>query len=112
MARSGFDLTSYNWPDEYYQVTLRTITDFAFTQRTFAPRSALVARHVRDGYREEVEYHGQPFDASQFELVEGRWDHEHCAVCRFRLEPGHSFWENTTGMLLCDVCHDHVQCLR
>ena len=106
--KSGFDLASYNWNDEYYQVVLRDLHTTDFVQGTFTAKPGLVARS-QGGYTVSSEYHGQPFDADKQEVVPGHWDHEHCTVCRFRIEPGHTYWESRdTVWLLCDVCHDYV----
>jgi hypothetical protein len=52
---------------------------------------------------------GGEFDADELDLVQGRWDHEHCIVCYFRIEPGYTYWQNGDGLIVCDVCHQHVQ---
>lgn len=109
MPRSGYDPDSYDWSKEYYQIGLRDIRDVQFHQHTFAPLPALVARRANNGYREEVEYWGQEFDPESWEVVEGRWDHHHCLVCRFKITTGHTYWENGDEMIVCDVCHDHIR---
>ena len=107
--KSGFDPASYNWNDEYYQVSLRDLHTTDFVQGTFTTKPGLVARSPQDGYTESSEYVGQPFDSGKHEVVPDHWDHEHCTVCRFRIEPGHTYWESRdTVWLLCDVCHDYV----
>jgi hypothetical protein len=52
-------------------------------------------------------YHGGPYNEEEYELVENLWDHEHCGVCHFSIEEGHSYWEDGEGAILCDACHDH-----
>ena len=64
---------------------------------------------VSRGYREEIEYTGQPYDEAKYELVRDRWDHYHCKVCDFRINAGYTYWENASGMLVCDVCHGYIQ---
>jgi hypothetical protein len=108
MKSSGYDPASYDWSDEYYQISLREIRDHRFDQHMFTPGPALVARRAQGGYREEIEYHGQEFDPQSYELVQGRWDHQHCVLCRFPIKAGCSYWVNRADTILCDVCHDHV----
>jgi hypothetical protein len=70
-------------------------------------RSALVAKEQVNGYRMSKDYHGEPYDETKFDLVEGMWDHEHCSVCWFRITDGYTYWENTKRIkLLCDACHE------
>jgi hypothetical protein len=109
MPRSGYDPASYDWSDEYYQVSLREIQDRTFEQRTFLPGPALVARQSHDGYREEIEYTGQAYDPAAYELVEGRWDHQHCEVCRFKVKTDHTYWQNRAGTIVCDACYDYIR---
>jgi hypothetical protein len=78
-----------------------------FVQRTFSSHAALVAREPVNGHRMSRDYHGEPYDASKFELVEGKWDHEHCSVCWFTINDGHTYWENGNRIkLLCDACYE------
>lgn len=54
-----------------------------------------------------TDYRGQPYDQSEFDLVEGRWDHEHCGICWFTITDGFTYWENADRIkLLCDACHE------
>jgi len=107
--KSGWPDDGRDWDQEYYRIGLEQLVDRTFVQKTFAPAAALVAKKPVDGYRLEREYTGGEFDADEFELVQGRWDHDHCLVCYFRIEPGHTYWENGDGLIVCDVCHEHVQ---
>jgi len=68
----------------------------------------VLAKRPVDGYRLEREYTGGEFDADELDLVQGRWDHEHCIVCYFRIEPGYTYWQNGDGLIVCDVCDEHV----
>ena len=109
MMRSGYPPESYKWDEEYYQVTLRDLGDLNFVQSEFSPKPALVPRKTRQDGLVETEYNGQPFDSDEFELVARRWDHQHCKSCLFRIEEGYSHWQNETGVILCDECHDYVK---
>jgi hypothetical protein len=107
--KSGFDPETYDWESEYYQVSLRNLRTREFAQHTFTRRPALVARSAVTGYSGCVDYRGQPFDKDTYDLVPDRWDHDTCTVCRFRIEPGHSYWEDADSVwLLCDQCHAYV----
>ena len=75
----------------------------AFTAKTFELRPALVAQ---DGT--SIQPHdGAPFDATQFRLDPTAWDHEHCDICNFCIDPGFSYWEGADGDVLCDDCYEH-----
>ena len=103
--KSGDPTLSRN--DDYSRGEFVRLRGHPFTQRTFHPQPALLAREPVNGHRLWQNYHGGPFDATQFELVEAMWDHEHCAVCFFSIQDGHTFWSDEGGVtLLCDACHD------
>ena len=92
---------------EYYRKAFSEILDRNFVQRTFSSHAALVAREPVNGHRMWQDYHGEPYDASKFELVEGKWDHEHCSICWFTINDGHTYWENGNRIkLLCDACYE------
>jgi hypothetical protein len=52
-------------------------------------------------------YDGGPFDESQFRLIKGGWDHDHCGVCLAKVEPGDEWWANVPPDQggLCLECH-------
>jgi hypothetical protein len=63
---------------------------------------------------QELPYHGQRFDPSQFQLVEGGWDHEHCSVCSAKIVEGDRYWPNTDleeggEVDLCETCYQRFQ---
>jgi hypothetical protein len=90
---------------EYHRKHLAEITDRAFVQRTFSSHAALVAKQPVNGHRMWTDYRGQPYDKSEFDLVDGMWDHEHCSICWFTIKDGFTYWENTNRItLLCDAC--------
>ncbi len=98
---------SVNREDECYRWGFAEIRNRTFVQRIFSTRPALVARAPVNGHRAWKDYHGEPFDTNEFELVEGLWDHEHCSVCWFTITDGYSYWENEGRIqVLCDACHD------
>lgn len=99
---------SIHWEDEYYQSGLANIGAKDFVNKAFEARPSLVRRHPRDGWYEEREYKGGDYDADEFKLLPGGWDHEHCGVCGWRIEPGDSYWENSEQFILCDRCHAYV----
>ncbi|MGA2177012.1 MAG: hypothetical protein ABSH38_18715 [Verrucomicrobiota bacterium] len=93
--------------DEYYRKAFAQIRDRHFEQRTFSSRPALVAKEPLNGHRMWKDYHGEQYDKSEFDLVEGMWDHEHCSVCWFTIKDGYTYWENDRRIkLLCDACHE------
>jgi hypothetical protein len=89
--------------DDYYREEFAEIEDRQFVQRTFSSTPAL----VRNDGKMWQDYTGEPFDSSEFHVVDGMWDHEHCSVCLFTIKDGHTYWENTNRIkLLCDACHE------
>ena len=93
--------------DEYHRGLFSEIGDRDFVQRTFSVRPALVAKEPVNGHRMWKDYHGEPYDKSKFDLVEGMWDHEHCSVCWFSIKEGFTYWENAKRIkLLCDACYE------
>jgi hypothetical protein len=92
---------------EYYRKEFADISDRAFVQRTFFSRPALVTKHPVTGHRMWTDYQGEPYDKSEFELIEGMWDHDHCSICWFTIKDGFTYWENTNRIkLLCDACYE------
>jgi|SRR5215831_11276484 len=93
--------------DEATTKAFAEIRDRQFEQRTFSTRPALVAKQLVNGHRMTRDYHGEPYDAAAFDLVEGMWDHEHCSVCWFKIKDGYTYWENQKRIiLLCDACYE------
>jgi hypothetical protein len=93
--------------DEYHRKQFAEIGDPAFVQRTFFSHAALVAKQPVNGHRMWKDYHGEPYDKSEFDLVEGMWDHDHCSICFFTIKDGFTYWENTNRVrILCDACYE------
>ena len=119
--RSGYENYDGIWGNEYYEEEFAEIADRVFTQRTLVSGDALVSKsplspeelpedspaRVHEDGTVLIPYVGQPFDSSEFALVKGEWDHEHCGVCRYSIGDGETFWVNASGDILCDACHDH-----
>ena len=106
---SGWPADGRNWRDEYYRIGLDQITDRAFVQLTFSPGPALVEKKPPPGHQAWREYIGQAFDPEEFDLVPNLWDHQHCIVCDFTINPGHTYWRNGQDLIVCDVCHEYVE---
>jgi hypothetical protein len=103
--KSGDYSISHN--DDFFRREFSQISDRNFTQRLFLSQPALVAKQPVNGHRAWREYKGEPYDKSEFDLVEGMWDHEHCAICFFTISDGFTYWENNRRIkLLCDACHE------
>jgi hypothetical protein len=93
--------------DKYHSDEFAEIADREFVQRTFTTHAALLAKERLNGCTVYSDYHGEPYDNSKFDLVEGGWDHEHCSICFFTIKDGHTYWQNTNRIeLLCDPCHE------
>ena len=59
----------------------------------------------------DTEYTGREFDPSEWTVVEGRWDHEHCRLCFATIceEPGEGCFPEgfvaEGGSWICPECH-------
>lgn len=84
----------------------RTFKKCTFTLIRFEPYAAL-----RSLGGDETDcsvwapFRGQSFDESNLELVPSGWDHEHCDVCRKRIEDGDWYW-SSSGLPHVDFCKD------
>ncbi len=93
-----------------FQKAIQGIRDLNFTQRTFHPKAALIAKELVNGSRLCKEYKGGDFDQNEFEKKDAFWDHEHCAICWFKILDGHTYWQNQGAVtILCDACHEHLR---
>src|ERR1700753_3458615 len=93
--------------DEYYRKEFAALKERKFEQRVFSARPALVSKEPVNGHRMWKDYHGEPFDSNQFDLVEGMWDHDHCGICWFTIVNGFTYWESDGRIkLLCDACYE------
>jgi hypothetical protein len=109
IMRSGYDPTSYEWDSEHYQAVFRQLIDLDFRRLDFMPQPALGPGSVRRDRSIAVEYDEQEFDPKEFEVTGDAWSHQHCKSCLFTITPGHSYWQNRAGEILCDQCHDYVE---
>ena len=107
MKSGDFDY-EYNWPAA--EEDFANILDFDFVQNTFTSKPSLRARKGSDGWIKESEFKGQPFDESEFEIVLGAWNHEHCTLCLVAITGGMTFWTNQDDIvILCDKCYEHFE---
>ena len=94
---------------EYDRKAFSELSNRQFEQRTFSSRPALVSKERVTGLRNWKDYHGEPYDESKFNLVEGMWDHEHCCICWFSIKDGYTYWGNEGRInLLCDACYEAI----
>ncbi|MHB8131660.1 MAG: hypothetical protein ACYDEX_21990 [Mobilitalea sp.] len=96
--------------DEYYKKTWAETIDKAFTQTVFAPYPALVCKELVNGHRQWAPYNGREYDKGKYEMVENKWDHEHCSICNFKITEGNTYWFNKNRIrLLCDECYEYYK---
>jgi len=107
-ARSGFDDYSGIHGDKRYDACFARVKTHGFDGRIFSPLPGLVRRRANGGVFVKP-YRGRKYNRGKWELVEGAWDHEHCAVCDFTIVDGHSYWDSGVGCCLCDACHEHYR---
>jgi hypothetical protein len=89
--------------NKQFREALLAITDRQFEQRTFSSRPALITKKPASDPRvlhEIQDYRGQHYDPSNFEFVEGLWDHDHCSECGFEITAGHTYWENPKNSIV------------
>ncbi len=99
--RSGYDKMS-EWINPYYTDLFKEIIDLRFRHRIFEKGPALISE---DGTLQQ--YLGQPFDPESSRLEPDGWTHEHCEVCSFTINEGHTYWVNDDGACLCDTCYEY-----
>ncbi len=106
--KSGHDHYNGIWGNPYYDNEAISLANLVFEHRVFVKGPALVARKAKDGWTTQKEYKGEPFDDSEWRLVEKGWDHQHCRVCQFSIEEGMTYWiTQDEKFILCDACHEH-----
>ena len=103
--RSGDRSLDRNEP--YCRDEFEEISDREFSQTVFHPYPALVSKAPVNGHRMWKAHYGGDYNKEKYDLVKGKWDHEHCSICRFKIIDGYSYWENKNKVkLLCDECYD------
>lgn len=108
--KSGYDNYDGIWGNPYYDKEAVPLLGLKFTSHTFTKSPALVAINAANGFRQEIEYKGQPFDARDWRLVPNRWDHQHCCVCQFSIAEGMTYWSTEDERrILCDACYEHYK---
>lgn len=62
------------------------------------------------GERVLIPYEGGPYDATDFSIEKGAWDHEHCKRCGETIEPMTLCWVSTgdSYVILCESCHKQI----
>lgn len=109
--RSGFDNHSGIWGNPYYEENPPPdLSPAVWKQLTFQPGPALVALNpeaMGEAPGTLHRYAGEDFDPALFRLEPGVWDHEHCEVCNYSINPGFRYWEDPDGRCLCDACYEH-----
>ncbi len=71
---SGIDYNNF-----VVKIEFDSIDDKQFRQTVFHPLPALVDK-VNKGWSA---YRGGNYDRTKFEVIDGKWDHDHCYMCYF-----------------------------
>ena len=104
--RSGDEFPIDDWSTRDEQFA--TISDRAFVRKTFHEYPSLRSKSPRNGYIESIPYRGQAFDANEWLIVPGGWNHEHCSLCWTTIKEGMTYSVNGNEVtILCDYCRDH-----
>jgi hypothetical protein len=109
--RSGYDdeYVESDWTSFDCQIADEVI-DKTFTQTTFHVLPSLRSRRAEAGWVCSKPYHGGEFDATEWAVVSGGWDHEHCTLCFARIVDDMTYWANGNEVvILCDRCFDHYR---
>ena len=86
------------------------ISDFNFVRKVFRSVPSLRTRKPINGYYMTKPYRGESYDESQYELIAGDWDHEHCGFCSVKISDGCAYWANADEVIiLCATCHEHYE---
>lgn len=80
-----------------------------FVQRAFACTPAMVKKELVNGHRMWSQYDPAKFTKEEYDIVDGMWDHEHCAICYAKIKTGDAYWQNSQNFILCPVCHEKFQ---
>ena len=107
---SGRDDCNDVWGAPYHEELAEEIEDWDFRHLCFALMPALVSEE--DGLTVYSRYRNEPIDPARDRIDPVGWCHEHCHVCHFSIEPGHSYWENADECCLCDACYEHYSVAR
>jgi len=108
--KSGYDDYSGIWGNPYYDDEEVPLRGMVFARRIFSKVPALVAIHSKNDCLEQQEFRGQTFDPKEWQLVENRWDHQHCRICQFSIADGMTYWATEDDRrILCDACHEHYK---
>ncbi len=109
--RSGYADCSGIWGNPYYEEQVPAdLHASTFTRRTFAPGPALIVIEGTPGEMAGTteKFCGQAYDPATRRLEPEAWDHEHCDVCNFCIDPGFEYWESGDGCItFCDACYEH-----
>jgi hypothetical protein len=96
-------------PDGDYSIRdqqMAEVSDRNFVRHTFHASPSLRAKRAEGRWIQSKPYKGEPFDDSEWTLVPGGWDHEHCTLCFERFTEGMMYWANGNEVvLLCESCH-------
>jgi hypothetical protein len=80
-----------------------------FTSQIFSSAPAMVKKEPVNGLRIWTKYDPATFSDSEYEIVPGMWDHEHCSICWKKIQEGAPYWQNSQKHILCNACHDTFQ---
>ena len=69
----------------------------------------MVKKVTVNGHRMWTQYDPAKFSKAEYDIFEGMWDHEHCAVCWQKIQTGDPYWQNSQNFILCPVCHEKFQ---
>ncbi len=90
------------------QAMIESFSKRQWRRQRWTRRDALVQR----GSGMIVPYVGQPYDASEFEMVRGGWKRNLCEICGWELvessDEQHGFGYTDGSRWLCSECHDRL----
>ncbi len=100
------ELHGAGWANNYLNSVVSDLKRFAWRKQTWKPRDILVEKQTR----RVMFYAGEGFDSIKFELAQGGWKRDHCAVCHWPLyesdDPEHGVACTNGRDWICTECHD------
>src|SRR4029450_8153374 len=98
-----------NLTDPKFADPLGTSPLLDFAERVFASSPAMVKKEPVNGHRMWTKFDESRYNATEYDIVAGMWDHEHCSVCYERIADGDRYWENSESHILCPQCYEEFQ---
>ena len=102
-------MTTGTLHDEYYVTSLGEELTLDFHPHLFHAAPAMVKKDPVNGMRMCTKYDPEKYSPEEYDIIEGMWDHEHCAVCYAKFVDGDTYMVNSRDQILCEDCLEKVK---